>query len=69
MAKNDPEAVRVARVRQLWKARPIKREQRTGTEILVFYGWMEQYHPDLLTHGKGDPYQHLKSDLHGLYND
>jgi hypothetical protein len=66
-SKNDPEAVRVARVRQLWNARPYA--NRTGTEVLIFYGWLEQHHPDLLKRGKGDPYQHLKVDLHGLWAD
>jgi hypothetical protein len=53
------------RVRQLFEARPS--EQRTETGVLLFYGWLEQHHPELLPTGQGDPYQHLKSDLSGLY--
>ena len=68
-ANHDPEAVRVAQVRQLWQARPLKPTQRTGTEVLIFYGWLEQNRPDLLKRGQGDPYQHLKSGLHGLWSD
>lgn len=67
MTKNDSEAVRVARVRQLWNARPYA--ERTGTQVLMFYGWLEKHYPDLLKHGKGDPYQHLKVDLRGLWKD
>ncbi len=63
-SKKDSEAVRVARVRQLWQTRPVK--QRTATEVLIFYGWLEEHYPELLTRGKGDPYQHLKGDLSGL---
>lgn len=53
MTKNDSEAVRVARVRQLWNARPYA--ERAGTQVLMFYGWLEKHYPDLLKHGKGDP--------------
>ena len=34
MTKNDSEAVRVGRVRQLWNARPYA--ERTGTQVLMF---------------------------------
>jgi hypothetical protein len=64
VSRKDSEAVRVARVRQLWQAREPK--QRTATDVLIFYGWLEQHYPDLLKRGKGDPYQHLKVDLSGL---
>jgi len=63
-SKKDSEAVRVARVRQLWQAHPA--EQRTATNVLIFYGWLAEHYPELLTRGKGDPYQHLKVDLSGL---
>ena len=69
MTKNDPEAVRVAQVRQLWQARQLKPEQRTGTQVLIFHSWLEQHRPELLKRGKGDPYQHLKVDLRGLWKD
>ena len=59
------EAVRRVRVRQLFQARPF--EQQTETAALLFYRWLEQHHPELLPRGQGDPYQHLKVDLEGLY--
>ena len=65
--KKDPEAVRVARVRQLWEARQLK--ERTGMQVLIFYGWLKEHYPDLLKRGHGDPYQHLKSELNGLWKD
>ena len=33
------------------------------------YRWPEKHYPDLLKRGKGDPYQHLKVDLRGLWKD
>ena len=65
--RKDSEAVRVARVRQLWQVRAPK--QRTETELLIFYEWLEQHYPDLLKRGQGDPYQHLKVDLNGLIHE
>jgi len=36
--------------------------------MLIFFWRLMKYHPELLPQGKhGDPYQHLKSDLHGLH--
>ena len=61
---NDPEVVRRERVRQLWQAYPVK--NRTATGVLIFYGWLEKQHPELLPPGQGDPYQHVKEDLAGL---
>ena len=58
--------MRVARVRQLFEARFA--EERTETGVLLFYAWLEKYHPELLPRRKqGDLYQHLKVDLTGLY--
>jgi hypothetical protein len=34
---------------------------------LNFYQWLKNNRPELLVRGKGDPYQHLKSDLSGLW--
>jgi hypothetical protein len=60
---------RVARVRALWLERTPE-EKRTGNEVRAFYGWLEQNRPDLLSPGVGDTgYQHLKSDLNGLFDD
>jgi len=63
------ESKRVARVRALWVERTPE-EKRTGTEVLTFYGWLEQNRPDLLSAGVGDArYQHLKAELNGLFDD
>ena len=61
MTKKDTEAVRRARVRQLFEALPLgdHRENR----VLKFHGWLHQYHPELLPKRRGDAYQHLKVDL------
>ena len=42
---------------------------RIGNNLLKFYGWLERNYPELFPREKGDPYQHLKSDLKGLYKD
>jgi len=62
-----PEATRLARVRQLWQARPPE-EPRDATGVLIFYDWLGKHHPELLpsTREKGDPYQHLQVDLEDL---
>jgi hypothetical protein len=51
-------------VRQLWLQRPDK--ERAATDVMIFYGWLEEHRPELLRRGHGDAYQHLKSDLMGL---
>ena len=62
---DDPEAVRVAQVRQLFTAGSYP---RSGTGVLIFFAWLEQNRPELLPKDKpGDPYQHLKVDLDGLF--
>ncbi len=68
----EAEAVRRARVRQLFKARPFsgplqRIEDRTENEVLTFYGWLQHHHPELLPKSRGDVYKHLKVDLSGLY--
>ena len=63
----DTEALRKARVRQLFQARPAEDYSETG--VLLFYAWLEKYHPELLPNGRGGAYPHLKVDLHGLYRD
>jgi hypothetical protein len=68
----DAEALRVARVRQLFQIRhPGKPTGKPkGTEVLIFFAWLQQYNPNLLPKEKqGDPYQHLKVDLVGLCED
>jgi hypothetical protein len=66
-AKNDPGAVRRAQVRQLFMASTYT---RTGTGVLIFFGWLQQNRPGLLSSAPhGDPYQYLKGDLAGLYTD
>jgi hypothetical protein len=64
MSKKDTEALRRARVRQLWEAHP---SEHTEHNILVFHGWLRQHHPELLPKGQGDAFQSLKVDLSGLY--
>ena len=56
--------MRLARVRQLWLVRTPK--ERTAKGVLIFYAWIEKWHPELLPPGTGDAYQHLKVDLEGL---
>jgi hypothetical protein len=61
------ETLRRNRVRQLFQH--LAPDQRTEGEILAFYGWLKQHHPELLpvpSCGR-DPYQHLKVGLTGLY--
>ena len=65
---NDPEAVRRARLRQLFTARlPAK---TTGDDVFLFFKWLQQHHPEMLPKGKhGDPYLDLRAYLDGLYQD
>ena len=66
--KADSEAVRQARVRQLFIAR-YHRDNRTANYVLAFFGWLQAHFPELLPKRKqGDHYQHLKRDLNGLYD-
>jgi|HubBroStandDraft_4_1064222.scaffolds.fasta_scaffold193527_1 hypothetical protein len=51
----------------VWQARGVGK--RTAVDILDFYKWLDQRHPELLPKRKGDPYQHLKVDLAGLVKD
>ncbi len=62
--RNDPEAVRRARVRQLFVSCPTEHTERG---VLLFYTWLEKRYPHLLPTGPGDPHQQLKADLDGLY--
>src|SRR5229473_2660528 len=48
------EAVRMARVRQLWQASSERHAVQTG--ILNFSKWLEEHHPELFPPGPGDPY-------------
>jgi hypothetical protein len=65
MTKKEFEAVRLERVRQLFKARPFAEHTENG--VLKFYGWLHRHYPELLPNERGDPYKHLKVDLSGLY--
>ena len=57
----------MAQVRQLFMAGSYS---RTGTGVLLFFGWLLQKRPELLPSGKhGDPYQTLKGELSGLWKD
>jgi hypothetical protein len=65
--KNKLETIRRERVRQLFTER---HPQPTGNDVLIFYGWLHENFPDLLPKKRGDSaHQHLKVDLHGLYED
>jgi hypothetical protein len=55
MTKNDTEAVRRARVRQLFEALPLG--DRTENAVMKFHGWLHQHHPELLPQGRGDLYK------------
>jgi hypothetical protein len=66
MSKKDTEVVRRIRVRQLFESGPF---EHTETGVLRFYEWLQRRYPYLLPTGLGDPHQHLKADLHGLYRD
>jgi hypothetical protein len=65
MALQSSDALRRLRVRQLFESRSA--EEHTETGVLLFYAWLEEHYPHLLPSGPGDPYQHLKVDLVGLY--
>jgi hypothetical protein len=64
--QKDIEALRRARVRQLFQALPS--EARTEDGIMKFYGWLQLKHPELLPRTRnGDPYQFVMAELSGLY--
>src|SRR5215469_1490894 len=66
--KKISEGVRVAQVRQLFVAQHPDPAKRTATSVLIFYGWLEQHRSELLPQGKqDDPFQHVRSDLSGLF--
>ena len=62
-------ATRVRMARTLFQEQ--HKSPRTGHDVLVFYGWLEQNRPDLVPRPKSGsgPYQALKSDLSGLWSD
>jgi hypothetical protein len=65
---NDPEAVRRARVRQLFTTRHSK--EATEDDVFLFFKWLQQHYPEMLPKGEhDDPYRDLSADLDGLYQD
>lgn len=59
--QSEERARLIARI-DLWIGRST--DQRTGNHVLVFYGWLQQHHPELVPReGQGDPYQHLQAEL------
>ena len=65
-SKRDSDVLRRAHVRQLFET--LLSEELTETGVLLFYRWLEKYHPELLARTeKNDPYQHLRKELEGLY--
>jgi hypothetical protein len=64
--RNEADAKRRREVRDLFLALP--ENERTGQlAALNFCHWLERNRPDLLVRRKGAPYQHVKSDLSGLW--
>jgi hypothetical protein len=62
------DAERRRELRILWLQKP--EDKRTGNDVLIFYGWLEENRPELLKARRyGDPYQSLKSDLADLWSD
>jgi hypothetical protein len=65
-SKTDSEVLRRVRVRQLFET--VQSAELTETGVLIFYRWLEKYHPELLVRKEqDDPYQHLRIELEGLY--
>jgi len=57
LSPKEADALRVARVRQLFQIRHPGNPKET--EILIFFGWLQRHNPDLLPkEEQGDPYQH-----------
>ena len=63
-SKRDPDATRRERVRELFLAQ--SPANRTANDVLVFFLWLLRCSPELLRK-RGSPYDHLKTDLDGLY--
>ena len=68
-AREDPKETPrycAERVRQLFET--VQSAELTETGVLVFYKWLEKYHPELLVRKEqDDPYEHLRMELEGLY--
>lgn len=66
--EQDNEAVRLNRVRQLFEARYTRK--RSWNDVVAFHEWLYKRYPHLLRKPTSDdPYQDLKVDLQGLYDD
>lgn len=66
LSQNDMEAMRLARVRQLFEA--FQNSDGSETGLAKFYYWLQDHYPHLLPPAYvGDAYEHLKVDLSGLY--
>ena len=67
--RKDSEALRRARVRNLWECwKPRQSQMLSGManlDVRKFRGWMLEHYPQLLPVGR-DPYHSLKLDLEGL---
>ena len=62
---NDPEAVRKAQVRQLFRVH--YPNSPTVKDVVSFYAWLGIRRPGLLRDTEGGSYTNLKFDLDGLY--
>jgi hypothetical protein len=51
-SKRDSEVLRRGRVRQLFET--VQSTELTETGVLVFYIWLEKYHPELLVRKEQD---------------
>ena len=65
------EANRRAEVRKLWYQHYPEDAARTGNNVFKFYFWLQHEKPHLVPKTKhgADPFQALKSDLHGHFTD
>ena len=59
--KSVKEDGRLHQLISFWLDRPEHR--RTENDVVVFYRWLEEYHPELLKRRESDPYQQLMADL------
>ena len=58
-AMKDDERIR--RLIPLWLKRP--ENQRTEKDLVIFYRWLEENHPELLKRHNDDEFRQLKADL------
>ena len=62
-AMKDDERIR--RLIPLWLKRP--ENQRTAKDLVIFYRWLEENHPELLKRHNDDEFRQLEADLRGFF--